>query len=304
MENRGKPVADRTFAWWQNSFELEGIVGFLAGWLLGILLGMIWGPLFWLGFLPGIVVLFATRSARRVTPSTPSMVIAPCDGVVVSVEDGVPPEELRLSGDYKRIRISSSPFATNNIHAPIAGSIDHLIREDGAPETVAAMRPDSSGLAQMFMTVVGEADSVGLRIATGGLGPRLEPRTDAGDRAAAGKTIATRRLGGWCDVYVPTAGQALVEPGRTLIGGESGLWVLGEKDGPRAVPDEVETETVADAPPNPETVPPEVAEEAEEEADTRSNDPAEMFARLRREARKMSDDPDPDESDSDDPGKA
>jgi len=299
MAERGRPVADKTFPWWQNGFELEGVAGFLAGWLLGILLGMLWGPLFWLGFIPGLVVLFATRTAARTTPHDISAVFAPCDGVVVSVEEAVAPEELRLAGEVRRIRISSSPFSTNNIHAPIEGVVDHLIREDGAPEAFAAMKPDSTGLAALFVTIAGATESVGLRVATGGLGPRLEPRTDAGDRVSAGKTVATRRLGGWCDVYIPAKGRSLVEPGRTLIGGETALWSLTEAHPPvhEPVDQPVEEEAVM---PAPETVPPTVAEEAEEqvetaeEEDTRSNDPAEMFARLKREARKLSSNPDED----------
>ncbi|RIJ15499.1 hypothetical protein D1227_18555 [Henriciella mobilis] len=321
MAKKSKSVADRTFPWFQSGFDLEGIVGFLAAWLLGILLGMLWGPLFWLAFIPGLVLLFATRTAERVSPDEPGLVIAPCDGVVVSIEEADPPEELRMSEPAMRVRISSSPFSSNNIHAPVEGTIDHLVREEGAAEAFAAMQPDSAGLEVLYFAIEGDSVPVGLRVATGGLGPRLETRADAGDRVTAGKTIGTRRLGGWCDVFVPLEGKILVEPGRTLIGGETALIDLTgvTADGFRPpAPEYEDEEPVAD------TLPPEVAEafkgdedkddaepggseteaeatgEADDETgtddldpdDPRRNDPAEMFARLRRKASSLSDDPD------------
>lgn len=316
MVNRSRSVSDRTFPWFQSGFDLEGIVGFLAAWLLGILLGMLWGPLFWLAFIPGLVLLFATRTAERVTPEDPSLIVTPCDGVVVSIDETTAPAELRMTGPVRRIRISSSPFSSNNIHAPVAGTVDHIVQEEGAAEAFAAMKPDSSGLQALLAVIDGEAGQVGLRIATGGLGPRLETRTDAGDRVIAGKTIGTRRLGGWCDVYLPVQGRVMVEPGRTLIGGESVLVALGDiapstytapeparetvDPTPETVPPElaedIEEEVAApEGPPTPDTVPPEVAEDVEDDLDPddpRRNDPAEMFARLRRKASEMSDDPD------------
>lgn len=283
---RGKPIEEKTFPWWHNSFDLEGIVGFLAGWLVGVLLGMLWGPLFWMGFIPGLLLLFATRRADRVAPPERDVAVAPCDGVVTSVEEVEPPEALRLTGRYKRVRIASSPFATTDIYAPIEGGLDHLIEEEGTAEAFAAMTADREGLSELYATIAGSERSVGIRVVTGGLGPRLEPRADAGDKVEMGKAIALRRLGGWCDVYIPAEGRALVAPGRTLIGGETRLWWFTQaKTRQQPLRDEsVEAET----PPNPETVPPELVEDVEEAAEEKSSDPAEMFARLRREASKLS----------------
>ena len=133
-----------------------------------------------------------------------------------------------------------------------------------------------------------------MRVATGGLGPRLVSKADAGDHVPAGKTIATRRLGGWCDVYVPLGGAPQVEPGRTLVGGETAIWRYGAVAAvpePDVVEEEEPTELDADYLATPDTTPPEVAEDVEEEVKAKSakpEDPAEMFARLRREASKLS----------------
>ncbi|MEL7129935.1 MAG: hypothetical protein AAGK23_10330, partial [Pseudomonadota bacterium] len=96
--------------WARMGFDLEGIVGAIAAWLSGLLLGAIWSPLFWLGAVAAIVVLLATRRQSRTPPDTPGLVLAPCDGVVHSIEKALPPNELRLPpGERLRIRIASSP---------------------------------------------------------------------------------------------------------------------------------------------------------------------------------------------------
>ncbi|GGB60151.1 phosphatidylserine decarboxylase [Henriciella pelagia] len=294
MAKRGKPMTERSLPWLQSGFDLEGIVGFLAGWLIGILLGMLWGPLFWIGFIPGVVILFATRTAERVSPEDGALILAPCDGAVVSIEEADPPEPLGLVGPHRRIRISSSPFAANNIHAVTEGAIEHTEREMGAAENFAALRPDTPGLEVLYFSLTGAIGKVGMRVATGGLGPRLVSKADAGDHVPAGKTIATRRLGGWCDVYVPLGGAPQVEPGRTLVGGETAIWRYGAVAAvpePDVVEEEEPTELDADYLATPDTTPPEVAEDVEEEVKAKSakpEDPAEMFARLRREASKLS----------------
>jgi phosphatidylserine decarboxylase len=268
MTDETTSISRKTFPWFRSGFDLEGIVGFLAAWLLAVLLGMVWEPLFWLAFIPGVFILFATRTAERVTAQTEEHLVAPCDGVVVSVEDVDAPEALRLTGPTIRIRISSSPFSANNVHAPVAGAIERIERIEGEPKAVAAMRPDLPGLEHLFASFSGQGARVGLDMAVGGLGPRLNVKTDAGDRVRKGKTFATRRLGGWCDVYIDKelAGGAIVQPGRALIGGETVLWdthMNASSMVSRSMPERQSEETADEAgkPPlvSPETLPPQMA---------------------------------------------
>lgn len=228
MADRDASLSHKTFPWFRSGFDLEGVVGFLAAWLLGILLAMLWEPLFWLGFIPGVIILFATRTAERVTPQSADHVTSPCDGVVVSVEEVEAPEGLRMAGPAVRIRVASSPVSTNNVHAPIAGGIDRIECTEGEPKAVIAMKAESEGLARLFAVFSNDNIRTGFVFASGGLGPRLVTKSDAGDRVAKGKTVATRRLGGWCDVYIParSPGSCIVQPGRTLTGGETILWDL------------------------------------------------------------------------------
>ncbi|MEO1552317.1 MAG: phosphatidylserine decarboxylase [Pseudomonadota bacterium] len=300
-----KDFSRERFPWLRGGFDLEGYVGALAALLVGILLGYVLGILFWLGFIAAVVILFATRTAERTPPEAEGLIVAPTDGIVVSVNGATPPDELRLEGaDWTRVRVSIGPTQTNGIHAPMDGAIDHIIREIGDPAAFAAMKPDRPGLAVAFVSLQSGDRAVGMRFATGGLGPRLEIDAEAGDAVRLGRNIGTLRLGGWCDLYLPSAITVLPMPGQTLIASET---ILGRFDDAapvmsKPVPADPEPE---DPEPEPEVEAEPVMDEedeltldaltSEETADPKAGDDeeedvSEMFARLRKEAQKIQDD--------------
>lgn len=308
-----REFSKETLPWLRSGFDLEGYVGALAAWLVGILLGFLWAPLFWIGFVAAIVILLATRTAERTVPEAEGVIVAPTDGIIVSVDGATPPDELRLDGaGWTRVRVSVGPTKTNGIYAPMDGAVDHVIRETGDPAAFAAMKPDRPGLTVAFVSLESGARSVGMRYATGGLGPRLEVDKEAGDAVRLGRTIGTLRLGGWYDLYLPSSVDVIPVPGQTLIGSET---VLGHFGAAGADLFEREIPTKAEAPVE-ETPEPEVEEgelvideedeltlealsgDDEAEAPSRKDavdpeddeDVSEMFARLRKEARKSQDD--------------
>ena len=300
----------KSFPWLRAGFDLEGYVGALAAWLVGILLGIVWGPLFWIGFLAAIVILFATQTAERTPPEAENLVTAPTDGVVVSVGGATPPDELRLDGTgWTRIRVSVGPTKTNGIHAPMDGAIDHVILETGDPAAFAAMKPDRPGLAVAYVSLESGARAVGMRFATGGLGPRLEIANEAGDAVRLGRNIGTLRLGGWYDLYVPVDVEVIPQPGQTLICAETVIGRFGSAAAELFDRYENDTDSDTDVPsdpdpaPEPEPVEAELVIDEEDELtleelagedpkpeEAEDEDVSEMFARLRKEAKKMQDD--------------
>lgn len=296
----------KSFPWLRAGFDLEGYVGALAAWLVGILLGIVWGPLFWIGFVAAIIILFATRTAERTSPDAEDLITAPVDGIVVSVGGAMPPDELRLGGaGWTRVRVSVGPTKTNGVHAPMDGAIDHVILETGDPAAFAAMKPDRPGLAIAFVSLESGSRSVGMRLATGGLGPRLEIAHEAGDAVRLGRNIGTMRLGGWCDLYVPSDVDVLPRPGQTLVCAETVIGRFGsatadlfDREDEVETPAPVDEDPVKDEPIEAELVIDEEDELTLEELageettseDDEEEDVSEMFARLRKEAKKIQDD--------------
>lgn len=301
-------LSRQTFPWLRSGFDLEGYVGALAAWLVGILLGILWAPLFWIGFVAAIVILLATRTAERTVPDAEDIVVAPSDGMIVSVGGATPPDELRLEGTgWTRVRVSVGPTKTNGICAPMDGAIDHVIRETGDPAAFAATKPDRPGLTIAYIALESGERSVGMRYATGGLGPRLEIDKESGDAVRLGRGIGTLRLGGWYDLYIPSDMEVLPVPGQTLIGSETIIGRFGgvntdlfgreEAEKADSQADSQDEEESADEPVEAELVMDEDDEltlealSGEDEADEREDeDVSEMFARLKKEARKIQDD--------------
>tara|TARA_R110000782_G_C14744453_1_gene406484 strand:- start:303 stop:1148 length:846 start_codon:yes stop_codon:yes gene_type:complete len=202
--------------------DWEGVAAALGALLVALLLGALWSPLFWIGFAGVVIALMAARWSHRTPPDLANGIVAPCDGVVVSVGRAEAPSELRLTeSGMTRIRISSAPSATNKVYTPIAGSVESMIFEAGENTVPLAARADDDGLARAYLTFESRGQQVGVRLASGGFGPRIDLATEAGDIVRLGRPFGTRRLGGWCDVYVPNGVGMLIWPGQTLVGGET-----------------------------------------------------------------------------------
>lgn len=259
--------------WYRAEFDLEGL-GFGG---LALVLAIILGGLHWtLGFIALIacgVILLASRDTERTSPVEDDLVLSPCDGVIESVSAVSPPRELRWDTvEVVRVRISSSPFSVNGIRAAMTGNVDSFLIEPGAPSSLST-DPDNSDLREAFILIGKDKQAVGLRVATGGLGPRLDIDLETGDGVRAGRKIGVRRLGGWCDVFMPAGANVSLLPGMSVVGGETILSTLSDvspsydrssvAQAPIVVEEpapEAPVET-SDEPVTPEVVPEEVAEE-------------------------------------------
>lgn len=253
MTDADTDLSQERFPWLRSGFALEGWVGALAAWLAGILLGIIWGPLFWIGFVAAVGVLLATRTVKRAPPRDIDVVVGPIDGVVESINTAVPPPELKLDGDnWTRIRISKGPPSPVGLYAPMDGALDHVVTELGDSAAFSAMRPDRPGLSAAFVSFESGTRTIGMRLATGGLGPRLEISSEPGDGVRVGRQIGLMRLGGWCDVYLPVSTDIRAWPGQTLVAAETVIAKFVDAPASTAAADSV-VEAEADKPSEPDT---------------------------------------------------
>ena len=256
---------------------------------------------FIVGFVAAGIVLAATRRVERSMPSGEFRVIAPCDGVVSSVAHAAAPSEFEFAGeDLVRIRISSSPLSPNTLFAPITGAVTASAYDDGEPSRILATDPDLGGLEVAYLAIGSGKDAVGLKLMSAGFGPRLDVETETGDMLRAGRAFAKRRLGGWCDIYLPAGLEAAVWPGQTIIGGETELaalsdtWVVND-DPPvdiKEEPIEVDAATIAPEVDLEELGTSHATTEAAEEASasaTPEDETAKLFEKLRREAQGIED---------------
>lgn len=301
----------QSLPWMKTVFDWEAVAAAAGAFLAALLLGWIWAPLFWIGFAAMVIALAAGRWAKRTPPDLAYGVVAPCDGVVVSVGYGDAPAALRLKGEsLVRVRIASSPVSTNKLYAPMAGGVEIVSLQQGEPGQPISPKPDQEGLTRAFVTFESQGEQAGIVLTTGGLGPRIELAVDHGDVVRLGRSFGTRRLGGWCDVYLPADIRTHVWAGQTLTGGETVIAHFRSSvaedyedaeaafSGAATPARQAQRETVAAG-----SAAGGLAEEADEEADavlgefyeddypepdevSAPEDPAAIFARLREAARK------------------
>ncbi|MGE6699585.1 phosphatidylserine decarboxylase [Hyphomonas sp. NPDC076900] len=308
----------QSLPWMKTVFDWEAVAAAAGAFLAALLLGWIWAPLFWVGFAAMAIALAAGRWAKRTPPDLAYGVVAPCDGVVVSVGYGDAPAALRLKGEsLVRVRIASSPVSTNKLYAPMAGGVEIVSLQQGEPGQPISPKPDQEGLTRAYVTFESQGEQAGIVLTTGGLGPRIELAVDHGDVVRLGRSFGTRRLGGWCDVYLPADIRTHVWAGQTLTGGETVIahfrssvsedyedaeaaFSGAATPAPQAQRETVVAAAAAVAAAGGTSAP---AEEAEDEADavlgefyeddypepdevSAPEDPAAIFARLREAARK------------------
>lgn len=288
----------RSMPWLNFVIDWEGVAAAAASFLAALLLGWIWAPLFWIGFAAMVLSLAAGRWQRRTPPDIADGVVAPCDGLVLSIERAEPPTALRMAPEsLVRIRITSSPLSSNRIYTPITGGVDLITAAQGEPSVPVAFRPEDDGLTRAYITFESAGEQAGLALASGGLGPRIDLNAEVGDIVRLGRAVAIRRLGGWCDLYLPASLNVMIWPGQTLIGGETVIGRLRTEStaGYAYEADDAEISEPARAPV------PAAAQAAAEEAPAEEDmfddypepdevsapeDPAAIFARLREAARK------------------
>jgi len=224
MASQTRPIETRRYPWARGGFDLEGWVASLAALVVGLLLAWIWSPLFLLGLAAVVLALMASRHSPRLAPVSEEAIVAPVDAVVHSVRESVPPKELGLTSEVAvRVRLSSGPFVQNRVLSPARGTVTTLHHDAGRQSVFIAPDPETDGLERVFLTIEGDRMTVGCDIKVAGFGPRLDPDIKEGDAVAVGDVVGKRRLGGWCDVWLPEGTNASVRPGQSVLAGETVL---------------------------------------------------------------------------------
>src|SRR5689334_10292675 len=95
-----------------------------AAGLVTLVLFAIWPAAGWIGLIATLWMAYFFRDPWRVTPSRPGLIVAPADGMVVSLAPALPPPELDLgTAPVPRIGIFLNLFDVHVARAPIGGRI-------------------------------------------------------------------------------------------------------------------------------------------------------------------------------------
>jgi phosphatidylserine decarboxylase len=195
------------------------IVGGLAVALLGL---FVWGPLAWIGVLFTFFCLYFFRDPERVLPPRTGVFVAPADGLVVSIEQAVPPVELGLSTELRtRVAIFLSVLDVHVNRAPIAGTVEKIAYHPGLFLSAADDKASDENERNALLLRLPTGENVVVVQIAGLIARRILCEVHEGQILAAGERFGIIRFGSRTDLYLPEGCAPLVAVGQRMIGGET-----------------------------------------------------------------------------------
>jgi len=201
-------------------FILIGAILAAAAWhFAGHAVGVVVGAI---GLVLTLWCLWFFRDPARHAPADPAAVIAPADGVVVSVSPAAAPTELGLTeAAPKRVCIFMNVFNVHVNRAPVAGTITAASYREG--KFFNASLDKASEHNERFSVAVKTAagHTIGAVQIAGLVARRIVRKVKPGDTLRAGQRYGLIRFGSRVDVYIPAGSEVLVQLGQVTKAGET-----------------------------------------------------------------------------------
>ena len=200
---------------------------FIAGGLALTVAGLFTGyGVAWAGLLVTGFCLYFFRDPDRVPPARPGLVVAAADGRVVSVQRAVPAAELGL-GAEPRWRVATF-LSVLNVHVnrtPATGRVEDITYRAG--KYLNASLDKASEHNERHALRIGREDGGGVGL----IARRILCDVRNGDEVHAGDRFGLIRFGSRTDIYLPPGVRPLVSVGQTMVGGETVVAELGQREG-------------------------------------------------------------------------
>jgi phosphatidylserine decarboxylase len=166
-----------------------------------------------------LALAFFFRDPYRVVPQRDGLIVAPADGVVISIEPVKPPVELNL-GEEPRTRVSIflSVLDVHVARAPLAGRIDASAHRPGIYKNAASPDAPKENERHALAIEAKEGVRLGVVLVAGYVARRIVTEVQIGDTVGAGQRIGLIRFGSRVDIYLPPAAVLVSEGQRTLAG--------------------------------------------------------------------------------------
>ena len=212
------------------------------GWLLIAIFAVVAATLTWwlepLGYVGFIVTAWCAyffRNPDRVTPVRSGLVVSPADGVVQSIVDAVPPEELSM-GDQPLIRVAifMNVFNVHVNRIPTDGKISAMNYRPGKFFNASLDKASIDNERQSVKITTAKGQDIAFIQIAGLIARRIKCWAKVGDTMKAGERFGLIRFGSRVDVYLPVGVQPLVSIGQTAVAGETVIADLELEEAARA----------------------------------------------------------------------
>lgn len=225
-EDRAIPVTTTSAKWRFPAIHPEGIKFAAIAGAVTLLSLLVWDVLFWP--LAGLTLWVAAffRDPIRTTPQGDGLIVAPADGLVLTVAPVPVPREMAAElggGPLIRVSIFMSVFDVHINRTPIAGIVRQVVYISGKFLNADLDKASEDNERQHFVVEGHDGVKVGFTQIAGLVARRIVTFAKPGDLVAAGQRIGLIRFGSRVDVYLPGGFSAQVAPGQRTIAGETVL---------------------------------------------------------------------------------
>lgn len=199
--------------------------------IVTVVLGLFWTPFLVLGGILTAWCAYFFRDPDRTTPTRPSLVISPADGVVQMIREVAPPPELEMTeASMTRISIFMNVFNVHVNRIPVDGTVTKLDYRPGAFLNASLDKASEENERQAIRLEAAAGQDIAVVQIAGLVARRILCELQPGQQVAAGERFGMIRFGSRVDVYLPRKTNPLVCEGQTAVAGETVLADLKSRE--------------------------------------------------------------------------
>jgi phosphatidylserine decarboxylase len=202
--------------------------------VLTVILFSIFEPLGWIALVGTAWCVYFFRDPWRVTPQREGLVIAPADGLVVSVGSAPPPQELEMgTAPMTRIGIFLNVLDVHVNRVPMTGRAVKRVYHPGKFFNASLDKASEENERMAIRIATGEGADIAVVQVAGLIARRIVCTLNEGDDVVAGQRFGLIRFGSRTDVYLPPAWTPFAIVGQRVIGGETVIADCRSQEPPR-----------------------------------------------------------------------
>ncbi len=189
--------------------------------LLSLVMTMLWFPLGCVFFGITIFSFYSFRDPARITPILSDAVVAPADGMVVSITREKGPDALGLGNkNFTRVCIYTGPFDVQICRIPIKGKITKVFYDTG--KSFSGLKDKNSiRNEKMLFALRNSVYDFALGQTATICSKRIVNKLKTGEEYLTGQRFGHIRFGGYVDLYLSDKIEPQVCVGQRMVAGET-----------------------------------------------------------------------------------
>ena len=190
--------------------------------VLTVVFALVWLPLGGVLLVLDIWCFLSFRNPQRITPVLSGAVIAPADGVIISINKEKGPDCVGLQNKtFHRVRIYSGLFDVHLNRMPIKAKVLNTFHYEGKKFTANFKQTDIGN--EQFAVALRYSEGYDFALCQTAVfcSRRIVNKLKKGEEYQAGQRIGSIRFGGYTDIFLPEKVCPLVCVGQTMIAGET-----------------------------------------------------------------------------------